>query len=377
MSDSEDSEKPLKPSSQQSELQSEAASDTSNPQDVDTTDKTLEKARKFLQDEKVKNSSVEKVTKFLESQGLDNTQIQKLLEEEFQQDTQNASPSPIPETSSSRKENPEPEQAVEVKTHKDVETNPPAASSSTSNSPPIITYPEFLTTSSRPPPLITPTRLANILAVSGSIWTALYGVARYAVNPMVENLNDSRSDYYAHVNERLGQLVEKLEDVVSEVPYKNGKPLKSKHDEGAYEDDESTFSDPTELFHRDFGTQTSPMMLAEDRPSSRNTPNQADKPVDAQVRRLAALRASVRELNDMHIRRAEGSADINARLREIRDEVDKLGAPAMMDFSTSYDGLGYGRRSEPDDEVKKAKDAIRSVKGMFLSTRSFPTAAAR
>ncbi|XXG97552.1 hypothetical protein Hte_003857 [Hypoxylon texense] len=375
MSDSEDSEKPLTPSSQQSESQSEVASDASNPQNADLTDKTLEKARKFLQDEKVKNSSVEKVTKFLESQGLDSTQIQKLLEE-FEQDTQDATPSPTTEASSSRRENLELEQAAEVNTNKDVETTPPTASSSTSNSPPIITYPEFLTTSSRPPPLITPTRLANILAISGSIWTALYGVARYGVNPMVETLNDSRSDYYAHVNEKLGQLVEKLEDVVSEVPYKNGKPLKSKHDEGAYEDDESTFSDPTELFHRDIGTQTSPMMLAADRPPSRNTPNQGDKPVDAQVRRLAALRASVRELNEMHIRRAESSAETSAKLREIRDEVDKLGAPAMMDFSSSYGGLGYGRSSEPDDEVKKTKDAIRSVKGMFLSTRSFPAAAA-
>ncbi|KAI1780640.1 peroxisomal membrane anchor protein conserved region-domain-containing protein [Hypoxylon cercidicola] len=376
MSDSDDSEKPLAPSAQQSESQSEAAPDTSTPQDADVIEKTLEKARKFLRDEKVKNSSVEKVTKFLESQGLENAQIQKLLEE-YEQDVQNASSLPATDASPTKRESSEPERAVEVKEKKAAEAKPSTAPSSTSNSPPIITYPEFLTTSPRPPPLITPTRLANILAVSGSIWTALYGVARCVVNPMVENLNESRTDYYSHVNERLGQLVEKLEGVVSEVPYKNGKPLKSKYEESVCEDDESTFSDPTELFHRDIGTQTSPVMLAEDRPSSRNTSGQGDKPVDAQVRRLAALRASVRELNDMHIRRADGSAEMNARLREIRDEVDKLGAPAMVDFSSGYSGLGYGRSSEPDDEVKKAKDAIRSVKGMFLSTRSFPTVTAR
>ncbi|KAI6085069.1 hypothetical protein F4821DRAFT_241483 [Hypoxylon rubiginosum] len=379
MSDSDDSEKPLTPS----ESHSEAASDASNPQDADLTE-TLEKARKFLRDEKVKNSSVEKVTQFLEGQGLDKDQIHKLLLEEFKQDIQNASPPPTTDESSSKIENAEPEKAVEVKEKKDTESNTSIAPSPTHDSPPIITYPEFLTTSPRPPPLITPTRLANILAVSGSIWTALYGVSRCVVNPMAETLNDSRTEYYSHVAEKLEQLVERLEDAVSEVPYKNGKPLKSslaaiKHEEGAYADDESTFSDPTELFHRDFGTQTSPRLLPEDRPSSSSSRNTSadNKPVDAQVRRVAALRASVRELSDMHVRRAERSAELNAKLREIRDEVDKLGTPAMLDFPASYSGLGYGRTSEPDDEVKKAKDAIRSIKGMFLSTRSFPTAVVR
>ncbi|KAI0181819.1 peroxisomal membrane anchor protein conserved region-domain-containing protein [Hypoxylon sp. FL1284] len=374
MSDSDSSEQPPTPPSEQSESQTEVAS---NPQDADVTDETIEKARKFLQDEKVKNSSVEKVTKFLESQGLDSTQIQKLLEE-FEQGTQDANLSSTTDASSSRRENPEPEQSPEARETKDTQASTSTVSPSPSNSPPIITYPEFLTTSPRPAPLITPTRLANILAISGSIWTALYGVSRCVVNPMAETLNESRADYYAHVTERLGQLVEKLEGTVSEVPYKNGKPLRSKLEEAAYEDDESTFSDPTELFHRDIGTQTSPAMLAQDRPSvSRNSSSQSDKPTDAQARRLAALRASVRELNDMHTRRADGIADINTKLREVRDEIDKLGAPSMVDLSSGYPGLGYGRSQEPDDEVKKTKDALRSVKGIFLSTRSFPTAAAR
>ncbi|KAI1766874.1 hypothetical protein GGR53DRAFT_484700 [Hypoxylon sp. FL1150] len=399
MSDSDDSERPPTP---------EAAS---NPPDANATENTIEKARKFLRDEKVKNSSVEKVTQFLEGQGLDKDQIQKLLLEEFEQDVQSATPPPTTATttneSSSKEERSEPEQeqAVVAKENKDVEASPSTASSSTNNnSPPIITYPEFLTTSPRPPPLLTPTRLANILAVSGSIWTALYGISRCVVNPMAETLHESRTEYYSHVSTKLGQLVEKLEDVVSEVPYKNGRPLikssASKHDD--VDEVESTFSDPTELFHRDVGTQTSPRLQPEDssRPntsggrsdtsnSNNNNNNNNTKPVDAQVRRVAALRASVRELGDMQARRAANSADLNAEVRAIRDEVDKLGTPpsmtAMMmneyassSSSSSWLGpAGYGRAPEPDDEVKKAKDAIRSVKGMFLSTRSFPTAVVR
>ncbi|OTA65116.1 hypothetical protein K449DRAFT_431703 [Hypoxylon sp. EC38] len=367
-----DTKSPDIPPQEQSPSENDAASATSNPPTTDTTDSTatttLEQARIFLRDESVRDSSVEKKTEFLKSKGLDDAQIQKLLEE-VEQDTQASNPPPT--TNKPMSENGDAGRTPEA--NRDIDTIVPAASS-TSDPAPIITYPEFLTTSPKPPPLMTPSRLANILAVSGSIWTVLYGTARYVVNPMVETLNDSRADYYAHVNEKLEQLVEKLEDAVSEVPYKNGKLLKSK-EESIYGDDESTFSDPTELFHRDIGTQTSPLMLPED--SRSGSPHRTDKPIDAQARRLSALRASLREMNEMHIRHAESSAELNALLREVRDEVDKLGAPPLTDYSSFHGGLAYGRSSEPDDEVKKTKDAIRSVKGMFLSSRSFPATAAR
>ncbi|KAL7624492.1 hypothetical protein AAE478_006057 [Parahypoxylon ruwenzoriense] len=405
----------LKIPSWQLQSEDDATAKTSNPRDADAIETTLDQARKFLNDENVRNSSTEKKIEFLESKGLNCAQVEKLLKE-FKPDTEAQRGAPPPAVGESsggddgeddgegegeredeiggehgdedEDEDRDIEQPSEIR--EDTQeaakesSDPPGSSDATppitssspiSNPPPIITYPEFLTTPHKPPPLITPSRLANILAVSGSIWALLYGTARFAVNPMIDTLNDARADYYTHVSEKLGGLVEKLEDVVSEVPYKNGKPLRSRQDEeGVYSDNESTFSDPTELFHRDIGTQTSPLMLAEDAVSpSRGAKSES---VDSQVRRLAALRASLRELNDMHIRRAENSADLNSLLRDIRDDVDKLGAPPMMDFSSIY-GLGYGRSDDPDDEVKKTKDAIRGVKGMFLSARSFPTTTAR
>ncbi|OTB01614.1 hypothetical protein M426DRAFT_63789 [Hypoxylon sp. CI-4A] len=352
-----DTKNPDIPSWQQAQPDKDAASETDHSQnaDADATEVTLEQARKFLRDETVRDSGVEKKIEFLKSKGFDDDQIQQLLKE-AEEDAQTPN---IQHTSEASRQVEPVSRAV----------------SSESDPAPIITYPEFLTTSPKPPPLITPSRLANILTISGSVWTLLYGAARFAVNPMVDNLNDARTDYYDHVGGKLEQLVEQLEGVVSEVPYKNGKPLRSRLDDFAYEDDESTFSDPTELFHRDIGTQTSPVILPEDA----NTPNQADKPIDAQARRLNALRASLREVKDIHTRNAENSADLNALVREIREEVDKLGAPpSLADFTSFYGGMGYGRSSEPNDEVKKTKDAIRSVKGMLLSSRSFPvTKAAR
>ncbi|KAI1803813.1 hypothetical protein F4811DRAFT_523045 [Daldinia bambusicola] len=368
---------------------------------------TIDQVRKFLKDDTVRTSSVEKKREFLKGKGLDEAQIQQLLDEvEEQQDAAQStlsssfSSSPIntPTSSVSSLHNDNGEisekEVVEESRDRDIEgavqpTPSMAAANNNNNNnnvAPIITYPEFLTAPPKPEPLITPSRLGNILAVTGSIWTLLYGVSRFGVNPMVTTLNDSRADYFAHVGSRLAQLVEKLEDTVSEVPYQHGKPLppsssRWRGGEGEDDDNESTFSDPTELFHRDVGTQTSPVMQSAEFGSS--TSSLADRPIDAQARRLTALRASLREMSDMHVRHAEGAADLNTLLREVRDEVDKLGVPPMLDFSSVYGGFGYGRggsgsgSGEVNDEVKRTKDAIRSVKGMLLSSRSFPTTAAR
>ncbi|KAI2634408.1 peroxisomal membrane anchor protein conserved region-domain-containing protein [Hypomontagnella submonticulosa] len=362
-----DSKRPNIPPWQQPQSR-EDAPDAGASQDADATEVTLDHARMFLRNEDVRKSSIEKKIEFLKSKGFDDAQIQTVLKE-VEQDAQASNRPTTTDGSASRNE--DVERSSEASRAPETTTR-----AQPSDAPPIITYPEFLTNSPKPPPLITPSRLANILTISGSIWTLLYGTTRFVVSPMVETLNDARTDYYAHVSEKLGQFVEKLEGAVSEVPYKNGKlVLKSKQKEDAYEDDESTFSDPTELFHRDIGTQTSP--ARSEASFSGNRPSHVDKPIDAQLRRLTALRASLREVNDMHLRRAEDTADMTALVREIRDEVDKLGAPPLTDFTSTYGGLGYGRSTEPDDEVKKTKDAIRSVKGMFLSSRSFPTTAAR
>ncbi|KAJ3551317.1 hypothetical protein NPX13_g11391 [Xylaria arbuscula] len=189
---------------------------------------------------------------------------------------------------------------------------------------------------------------------------------------MADNLHEARSEYYHHVSEKLGHLVEELEGAVSEVPYKNGRPLRSQNQDRAMDDSESVTSDPTELFHRDIGTQTSPP------PSLYETSNSKieEKTVDSEVKKLTAISAALRELTLMHTQRAESIADLRTEIGQTRDLVDKLAYPPIQDFST-YGGLSYGQSAEADDEFKRTKDAIRSVKGLFLSSRSFPAAATR
>ncbi|KAJ1324994.1 peroxin-14 [Microdochium nivale] len=329
----EDLQEPSDSAEAQVEEVSRVAEDNNKP-----TEASLDQARRFLRDAIVRTETAERKTAFLKNKGFKEAEIQQLIEE-----VDSGFEGPI------------------------------SADSPPGEPAPIITYPEFLTKTVKPPPLATPSSVLNILAVSAGVWTALYGAARYIVNPMAQNLSDSRQDYYDHVNEHLSTFVEKLEGVVSEVPYKNGKLIKPAGDE--YHDDDdlaSTASDPTEMFHRDFGTQTDPppSLLA-----PLDTAKMSAKPVDVQARRLASLRSQLEDLTKTYTQRAENVEDLNAILREIREDVDKLAYP-QMDYGSTYAGYS-GRSSNPDDEIQKTKDAIRSVKGMFLSSRSFPAVSAR
>lgn len=321
---------------------------------------TLEQARKFLSDENVQSATQEKKAEFLKGKGFTDKDVQRLFSEDTSKQDADVNHGGN-----------QPEAAAAQQTPLGDETQAAPSSSPSAGpsvTPPIITYPEFLTHSPKPPPLLTPTRLLNAATALTTAWTLAYGAARFIINPMVESLSDSRADYYDHINTKLSTLVDKLEGVVSEVPYKNGKPLKS----DAENDDDSSYGDPTEMFHRDIGTQTSPQELVV------LTPESSDKTIDQQALRLAQLTSSLKELSDTYVSQAENSGNLHLSLREFREDVDKLAYPSGSEYSTMYGGSGFGigRSSEPEDEIKNTKDAIRSIKGMFLSSRMFPAAAA-
>ncbi|KAI1189318.1 peroxisomal membrane anchor protein conserved region-domain-containing protein [Nemania serpens] len=389
----DDSKKPAIPAWQQAAPDAKTDADAaSKPQNIN-----LEHARRFLDDETVKAATLSEKRVFLRSKGLDDTQITQLLDEP-REETQGATPQPASESlaastsgavdhntdaqpqteepaSTSAETSSSPSLSTSSAAGEEEEAVEAAASSTIESRPPIITYPEFLTKPQRPPPLITPSRLANILTISGGVWALFYGISALVIKPMVDDLNEARSEYYDHVKGKVTQLVERLEDVVSEVPYKNGKPLRSHHQGRDIDDNMSTTSDPTEVFHRDVGTQTSPPPSAFGATS--NTNSNSEKPVDVQARQLSVISAALRELTLMHTQRTEGSADLRSSIGELRDTTDKLAYPPVQEFSPVYGALSFGQSAEPDDEFKKTRDAIRSVKGIFLSSRSFPAVTTR
>ncbi|KAK7921346.1 hypothetical protein PG985_009368 [Apiospora marii] len=332
---------------------------------------TIDQARRFLADESVRGQSRDKMVEFLKTKGLQREDIEKLLSEQNETESISASPSASPEQEPETV--PEKVTAGEPTMPQATPPTPPASTTSntpppaytTSDTPPIVTYPEFLTHSPRPPPLITPSRLLDIVGVSGTAWSLLYGAARFVVSPMVDIQIEARSDYYTHVNAKLSNMVGKLEGLVSEVPYKNGKPLRSQSEAytDAEDDKSSSCDDPTEMFHRDIGTQTSPPPASV--ALSPGASGTAESTVDAQARRLARLSSAVKELSDMYTKRAEDTSNLHSGVCELRDEVDKVYRnPPWSESASMYGLTRMGRTGQQeDDEYKKTKDAIRSVKG--------------
>ncbi|PHH81136.1 hypothetical protein CDD80_2121 [Ophiocordyceps camponoti-rufipedis] len=335
MDDSEDSE-----SHSQSDHNQPSQSAATQPQDQ------LHTARRFLQDDHVKTASLEEKASFLKSKGVSDGDIQKLLAEL--------------ESSSRQTETAEPEPQSPTNTPNRPANSHPSEETETDR-PPIVTYPEFLAKPARPPPLVTTTRLLNTVYGFAGFATLLYGTSKYYLAPMVDDLTEARSNLYTTATSKLLALIPTLEKSVSVIP-----PTAS---HSAPADDASDAEDPSEMFHRDVGTQTSlpdsPAGTAQVRPVAGSpSDRQADRLSDA-VRTLSGLKDDFRSQCD-HLE------DLRTLLDVLRDDLDGMTYGSRGHFLGGYEMYGT-KRNEPDDEIRKVRDNIRRVKGILLSTRSFPS----
>jgi len=238
--------------------------------------------------------------------------------------------------------------------------------------PPIVTYPEFLTKPTRPPPLMTVNRFLNTLYAFGGLSTLVYGTSKYIVAPMVDNLTEARISLHDTAKDNISRLVKKLEETVSEIPPTPVSKPEVAHDEGST----SEYDDPTELFHRDIGVQTS--LPPSPSPYGHYTSGleagreeAGETPSTKQARRLTDLVASVREISRGFVSQSEEFENVKTVLGVFKDELAEM-SYSVHDFGGGSTLYGYGRSNEPDDEIKKAKENIRRVKGVLLSARSFP-----
>merc|ERR1712230_159657 len=278
---------------------------------------------------------------FLESKGLGNEEIQELLgiarntEASSTSETTAPAPSPSPAQTSP----PPPQPAYSPPQYQ----APPQ--------PPIITYPEFLTTPPHPTPLITKPRLL----------TTLYASHNYLVTPMIASLTEARLSFASTSKTNLDKLITQLEGLVSEVPASmRNKGIGEKDDES--ESDE----DPTEMFHRDIGIQTSPFIS---RPSSPVDTS----PLTGHTARLQSLKSTLEGLVEDSTSEAGETSELESTMGILREYLDSL---AFVQPSYSYGVGGYGSAGrsgkDEDDEIGKVKKEIRGVKGVLLSARSFP-----
>ncbi|KAF5019616.1 hypothetical protein F66182_8362 [Fusarium sp. NRRL 66182] len=338
-------------SSSTSEVDAPAATDETAQSEhaQDDGEDKLVVARRFLENDAVRDAPREQKIEFLKSKGIDETEINTLLgQEESSAETETSTTT---ETTNSF-------------TPTRTETLAPSTLSQPPvDRPPIVTYPEFLAKPPRPPPLVTKERLFNALYVVTGLSTLIYGTSRYAIKPMVDTQAEARTDFHDLTSRKLDALVAKLEKTVSEVPPK--KPV-------ATVEEESDAEDPTEMFHRDMGTQTTfPISSVAAMADSKGN----ETPAKHNTNQLASLNKTLSGLKDQYRSQSEGMDKIKKAVDVLRDDLDTLTFTAYPESSAGYDLYGRSRKPEPDDEIRKVRDNIRRVKGTLLSTRNFPASA--
>lgn len=183
---------------------------------------------------------------------------------------------------------------------------------------------------------------------------------------MVDSLSESRHDLLTHSNSKVEEFNARLEKIVSKIPT----PPKKEGDEKEDDDEESVDSDPTELYHRDMGTQTS------DLPSLK-PPAVKKTPIDHEVGVLDILTSHFAELSDSSDKVGEAQKDRQITINKFRHLLD--GMVYNMDGLPTWEaGADGGMQMKPPggngDKIEELKKEIRGVKGVLLSARRFPAA---
>ena len=245
---------------------------------------------------------------------------------------------------------------------------PPPVQQTRPAAPPIITYPEFLVDAHKPPPLITPTRVLNAVYAAGGAATLLYAASKWIIGPMVDNLSESRHDLLTHSQSKVDEFNEKLSKIVSKVP----DAKRGLHVEADADDADSETSDPTELYHRDMGTQTSPT-ISPAVPEAAEEKKKKDA-VTYQTGALEIMREHINELAEGSEKAAEANKDRQDTLNKLRHYLDGLtySSSGISTWQTSEDAISMKNDKSGDDAIEELKKEIRGVKGVLLSAKRFP-----
>ncbi|KAL2825145.1 peroxisomal membrane anchor protein conserved region-domain-containing protein [Aspergillus cavernicola] len=360
----------------------------------------LEQASSFLQDDSIRNASTDRKITFLESKGLTSPEIDNLLgvsrnPEATSSNSDRSKESKDTSTSSTETSNQAPSPST-------LPTHPPSTQQPTTPAPrdvpPVITYPEFLLHQSKPPPLVTLQSILYTLYGAAGLGATVYGASEYIVKPLLATLTDARHDLAQATEENLKKLNEKLEQNVSEIPPSlllSAKPAASSLSELSDEDLESITSDPTELFHRDIGTQTSQDLVQPSSTSSSPTINDPESPpqtttITTHQKRLESIGSHLRAFADAESQSTTLNDTTHSRVSDLQRYLDGL---IYSKSSTSYPysaTTGYGVYSTPgldygsggaatgagrgeEDAISGFRAEIRGVKGALLSARNFPS----
>ncbi|EUC50486.1 hypothetical protein COCMIDRAFT_32305 [Bipolaris oryzae ATCC 44560] len=312
----------------------------------------LEQAARFLDDPTIRDAPREKKVAFLESKGVSAEDIGRLLGKE-EPERRPIEVHDVGEQAWSTTP-PKPAHAPEVQIQP-------------REIPPIVTYPEFLASTEKPPPLITTERLAATAYIAGGFMASMYGLSKYIIAPMTHGLAESRRDFASHTNEQLKELNERLRKAVSVDPASKVKPIEDGADNVSEAD-----SDPTELYHRDYGTQTTPNLSR--RPSTSSDPHPT---VTAQENRLKIIKSHLQELESHRSGQSTSRDRLRTKVSDLTTYLTDMDYqnqyyPTIGRYGATFNWTGNSQESK-NDQIEVLKGDIRAVKGVFLSARNFPT----
>lgn len=352
--------------SQPNRAPSEATAATAEADESSKSMDIQEQAQKFLEDPTIKEASRERKLAFLESKGLKGEDAEALLDA-----SNRTSPSETHQKTSDVAST-----AVSTTSFDPPRQTPPR------DVPPIITYPEFLVHANKPPPLVTTSFLLNTAYLASGLAASMWGLSKYIIEPMQANLSESRHDFFNHASLKVESLNSKLSGMVSTVP---SSALTASHKDDRADDasEKSDDSDPTELFHHDIGTQTSPTLLSRRNSITSSSTNPSSTAAPAQQEdRLRNLSSHLKDLQSSSRQGAESEGEINTQLSELNTYLSDMRYtnPYIKNsaYGSTWPGLGAmsggGSTADGNDEIDKFMKDIKAVKGVLLSTRNFPRA---
>jgi len=311
----------------------------------------LKQASKFMEDPSIKDAPLDRKIAFLETKGVSKENVRKVL------DTPRSDVKPLlPQTLQPQVRHEVPSASANVITH---------------DIPPIITYPEFLMKSKKPPPIITAQRLLGTAYAFGGAATIIYGLSKYLIGPMADSLTFARHEFAEHSQNQIAELNSKLKELVSVDPAVYMDPAAKTGDDTASIADSLDY-DPTELYHRDFGTQTLPLPASSDTSSSADGEEIKDASLgngtENQASHLLLIKNRFEELrSEYDVEEQSTYAEVSTVVKVLNEHLESLAYP-----TNSYHGIyGGGDGGKKDDEIGRVKAEIRGVKGVLLSARNF------
>jgi hypothetical protein len=195
---------------------------------------------------------------------------------------------------------------------------------------------------------------------------SIYGLSKFIIAPMTEGLAESRRDFASHTQEQLKDLNERLGKAVSVDPASKVKPITDPADDVSEAD-----SDPTELYHRDYGTQTTPNL------SRRPSTSAADPhpTVTAHENRLKIIKSHLQELESNRTTDGKSRDTLRTKVSELSGYLNEMSYQNQYYSSMGFYGSNFGSSggsAGKNDQIEVLKSDIRAVKGVFLSARNFP-----